>query len=79
MKTETTKELKMQLGQLFCESLRMSNSLYQLQLIRQKIEGRGYQSFDKGDILGELGRLQQTIGTLNSEMLKIHDLLKQQS
>jgi hypothetical protein len=48
-------------------------------IIRQKIEGRGYQSFDKGDILGELGRLQQTVGTLNSEMLKIHDLLKQQS
>lgn len=79
MKAETSKELRMRLGQIFCESLKMSHSLYQLQLIREKIEGRGYQSFDKGDILGEFGRLQQTLGTLNSEMLRIHDLLKQQS
>jgi hypothetical protein len=75
MKSETTKELRFRLGQLFGESLRMSQSLYQLHLIREKIDGRGYQNFDKGDILGEFARLQGILSELDHEMRTIHGLL----
>ncbi|GAL85768.1 hypothetical protein MYP_2997 [Sporocytophaga myxococcoides] len=78
MKAETTKELRFRLGQLFGESLRMSHSLYQLHLIREKIEGRGYEYFDKGDILGEFSRLQGLLTALDLEMRTIHDILKHQ-
>jgi hypothetical protein len=75
MKSEKTRELRFRLGQLFCESLRMSQSLYQLCLIREKIEGRGYEQYDKGDILGEFARLQGVLSELDREMKSIHDLL----
>ncbi|MBA3900779.1 MAG: hypothetical protein H0X62_11320 [Bacteroidetes bacterium] len=77
--SEKTTTIKKYLGQLFIKSLNMSSPLYQLQIIREKIEARGLQSFDQEDILSELGSMQHTIRELNSEMLKIHDLLKQQS
>ncbi|WP_156140824.1 hypothetical protein [Sporocytophaga myxococcoides] len=53
----------------------MSQSLYQLCLIREKIEGRGYEKYDKGDILGEFARLQGILSELDREMKSIHDLL----
>ena len=75
MKAETTRELRYRLGQIFGESLRMSHSLYQLHLIREKIDGRGYENFDKGDILGEFARLQGLLSELDREMRTIHELL----
>lgn len=84
---EKTTELKKHLSRLFEKSLRISSPLYQLEMIRQKLEARSYQCFDKEDIppslklrrasLGELGSIQHTLRELNSEMLRIHDLLKQ--
>lgn len=78
MKEKTT-EIKKHLSKLFEKSLRISSPLYQLEMIRQKLEARSLQSFDTEDILSELGSIQHTMRELNSEMLKIHDLLKQQS
>jgi len=75
--SEKTTELKKHLSKLFEQSLRISSPLYQLEMIRQKLEARSLQSFDKEDILGELGSIQHTMNLLNSEMLRIHDLLKQ--
>jgi len=77
MKQPDTKELNRHIGQLFSESLKASNPVQMLHLIREKMNARGYQYFDKEDILQELGQLQHIIGNLNSEMLHIHDLLKQ--
>ncbi len=76
---EKTTIIKKYLGQLFIKSLNLSSPLYQLQIIREKLEVRSLQSFDKEDILNELGSIQHSMRELNSEMLKIHDLLKQQS
>jgi hypothetical protein len=78
MKAETSRELRFRLGQIFCESLRMSQSLYQLCLIREKIEGRGYERFDRDDILGEFARLQGVLIELDREMQSVQDLLKHQ-
>jgi len=77
--SDKTTELKKHLGQLFIRSLALSHPLYLLQNIREKLETRKLQNFDKEDILGELGSIQHTMRELNSEMLRIHDLLKQQS
>lgn len=74
---ENPTQLKKNLGQLFIHSLKISSPLSQLQIIREKIESRGYQSFDKSDILSELGSLQQIMRELNNTMLIIHDQLKQ--
>jgi hypothetical protein len=73
-----TTDLKKHLSKLFEKSLRISSPLSQLEIIRQKLETRSLQPFDKSDILSELGSIQQTMRELNSEMLRIHDLLKQQ-
>lgn len=77
MKQPDITELNRYLGQLFSESLKVSNPVQMLHLIREKVNARGYQPFDREDILQELGQLQRTMGRLNSEMLRIHDLLKQ--
>lgn len=77
--SEKTTEIRKHLSKLFEKSLRISSPLYQLEMIRQKLEARNLQSFDKEDILNELGSIQHTMRELNSEMLRIHDLLKQQS
>jgi hypothetical protein len=74
---QKTTAIKKHLGQLFVKSLSLSHALYLLQVMREKLEVRNLQDFDKEDILGELGSLQYTMRELNSEMLKIHDLLKQ--
>lgn len=79
MKKPDTQELTGYLGQLFSQSLRVSNPVQTLHTIREKLHARGYQHFDKEDILCELGQLQRIMGELNSEMLRIHDLLKQES
>lgn len=79
MKNQTLQtELNKCIGTLFSTSLKLSNPISQLHLIREKITARGYQSFDKEDIMSELGRLQHIAGELHGEMLRIHDLLKQQ-
>ncbi|MBX9853171.1 MAG: hypothetical protein K2X86_15615 [Cytophagaceae bacterium] len=75
MKEKTT-ELKKHLSKLFEKSLRISAPLHMLEMTRQKLEERSLQSFDKEDILNELGSIQHTMRELNSEMLRIHDLLK---
>ncbi len=77
MKQPDTQQLQKHIGQLFSESLKVSSPVQMLHLIREKINARGYQGFDKEDILQELGQLQHIMGKLNSEMLHIHDLLKQ--
>jgi hypothetical protein len=76
--SEKTTEIKQHLGKLFIRSFALSHPLYLLQTIREKLETRDLQDFDKKDIMGELGSLQYTLRELDSEMLKIHDLLKQQ-
>ena len=70
------KELSQNIGRLMETSFKLSNPVSQLHLIREKINARGYQSFDKSDIMDELGRLQHIAGELHGEMLRIHDLLK---
>jgi hypothetical protein len=77
MKEHTT-ELSRRMGSLFAASLRLSHPVSQLHLIREKMAQRGYQAFDKEDIMSELGNLQHIAGELHAEMLRIHDLLKQQ-
>ena len=74
---EKTTAVKKHLGKLFIKGLSLSHPLYLLQIMREKLEQRELQDFDKQDIMGELGSLQYTLRELDSEMLKIHDLLKQ--
>lgn len=64
-----------EIGSLTQISFKITNPVSQLHLIREKIAARGYQSFDKPDIMDELGRLQHIAGELHGEMLRIHDLL----
>jgi hypothetical protein len=77
MKAEQS-ELHRRIGSLFGVSLKIASPVSQLHLIREKIAARGYQPFDKEDIMGELGKLQHIAGELHSEMLRIDDLLKKQ-
>jgi hypothetical protein len=72
-----TQALQQHIGRLFSESLKLSNPVGMLHLIREKVNARGYQPFDKEDILQELGQLQHIMGKLHGELLHIHDLLKQ--
>ena len=73
--TETTRQIQLELGQLFNQWLRISSPLQHLHLIREKISMRGYQSFDSQDIMDELGRLQHLLGELNRDMLAVYDLI----
>jgi nitrate/nitrite-specific signal transduction histidine kinase len=75
--TPTTEQLNKQIGQLFSESLKVSNPIQSLHSIREKIQARGYQSFDKEDILNELGQLQHLLGKLHNNLLQIDNILKQ--
>ena len=43
------KELQRYIGQLFSESLKISSPIQMLHIIREKMNTRGYQSFDKAD------------------------------
>jgi hypothetical protein len=71
-------ELNKHIGALFSVSLKITGPVSQLHLIREKMAARGYQPFDKADIMSELGSLQHIAGELHGEMLRIHDLLKKQ-
>lgn len=71
-------ELNKSIGQLFSQSLKVSSPVEMLHIIRERINERGYQSFDKEDILNELGHLQKIISQLHGEMLRIDDLLKEE-
>lgn len=66
------------IGSLITLSFKLSNPLSQLNLMREKIIVRGYQSFDKPNIMDELGRLQHIMGEIHAAMLKIHDTLKKE-
>lgn len=68
--------LKQSLGVLFNNSLKVSSPIQMLHCMREKIDNRGYYSHDTQDILGELGRLQNIVNQLHSDMLKVHDILK---
>ncbi len=67
------------LSSLFDTGLKVTGPIGQLHLIREKIGKRGYQEFDKKDILDELGRLQHVAGELHKEMITIHDLLTEKN
>ena len=76
MNPPKTEELSKHLGELFNASLKVSAPLQMLHLIREKMSARGYRDFDKAPILKEMGRLQQIMGDLHSEMLLIDEILK---
>lgn len=78
MNEQNTKELKLRLGELLKESLRINNPLTQLEIIRERLERRNYQSFDTDDILMGLGALQGIVGEIHRQMLKVHAHLKEQ-
>ena len=77
MSEEQTETLHAHLGHLFSRSLRIGVPVEMLHLIREKIAAGSYQSFYKEEILQEMGQLQAIVRELNSEMLRIHELLKQ--
>jgi len=71
------KTIPQHIGNLVVISFKFSSPLSQLMMIREKIIARNYQSFDKPDIMDELGRLQQIARELHGEMIRIHDLLNE--
>ena len=75
---KNTEVLGKHIGQLFSHSLKVSSPVGMLHMIREKINTRGYQRFDREDILNELGHLQKIISQLHGEMLRIDDLLKEE-
>ena len=78
MNKENTQALQEHLGRLFSQSLKVSTPVEMLHLIREKIHASSYQSFYKQEILDEMGQLQQITRELNSEMLRIYELLKRE-
>ena len=78
MNSENTQILHERLGHLFNDSLKISDPIAMLHLIREKIGASSYQPFYKQEILDELGRLQQVTRELNGEMLRIYELLKKE-
>jgi hypothetical protein len=73
---KTPDELNRHIGMMFIHSFRISSPIGMLHVIREKIGERGYQNFDTGDILKELGLLQKIMTDINNEMLQIHNLIK---
>ena len=78
MNNESTQLLHERLGRLFNDSLKISDPVAMLHLIREKINTISYQPFYKQEILDELGRLQHITRELNSEMLRIYELLQKE-
>jgi len=76
--TDTTQALNRSIGRLFEQALKVSGPLQQLHQIREKMNQRGYQNFDRGDILDGLGRMQGILGELHRQMLDIDNLLKKE-
>jgi hypothetical protein len=75
MSTEP-KQLLFYLSALNQEHFKLSNDLYMLEVVRQKIESRGYQNFDKDDIMSELGKLQGKLNAMHGRLLNIAEALK---
>ena len=73
---DTSTQIQRELAQLFYESLGLSTPLQQLHLIREKIQVRGLQSFDGGDLASVMGQLQQVLLELNRRLLTVHDLIE---
>ncbi|MEM9337250.1 MAG: hypothetical protein AAGA66_00865 [Bacteroidota bacterium] len=78
MKEESTDALSSHLGRLFSDSLRIHDPVSMLHLIREKIHATSYKPFYKQEILDELGRLQRLTRELNSDMLRIFELLQKE-
>lgn len=78
MNKENTQALHAHLGRLFSHSLRISTPIDMLHLIREKIHAGSYEPFYKQEILDEMGQLQQITRELNTEMLRIYELLKRE-
>ena len=70
-------QLLYHLSALNQEHFKLCNDLYMLEVVRQKIENRGYQNFDKGDIMDELGKLQGRLNDLHGKLVNIADTLKE--
>lgn len=69
-------QLLYNLSALNQEHFKLCNDLYMLEVVRQKIENRGYQHFDKQDIMDELGKLQGRLNALHGKLVSIADTLK---
>jgi len=69
-------QLLYNLSALNQEHFKLCNDLYMLEVVRQKIENRGYQAFDKGDIMDELGKLQGRLNAMHGRLVNIADTLK---
>lgn len=78
MKPEDQQRLERYLGQLFSESLGVSQPVAMLHIIREKLSDGGYQSFYKPEIVDELGRLQHCLHQVHQRMLSIAELLKEE-
>lgn len=79
MNKTTTTQLTKQLNQLFIQHLKLSDPIYMLHILREKLTERSYQKFDKEDIMNELGRIQCIANDLNKDMLIIYDLLQNET
>ena len=78
MTPESQHQLERQLGQLFSQSLEVSQPVAMLHLIREKLSDDGYQSFYKPEIVDELGRLQHCLNQVHQQMLSIARLIEQE-
>jgi nitrate/nitrite-specific signal transduction histidine kinase len=78
MKEETT-AISKQIGKVVFKSISITQPLHSLEYIRATLMERDYDSSDKQDILDEMGRLQHKSSELNTELLKLHDLLQKRN
>jgi hypothetical protein len=74
--SKESNQLLFYLSALAQEHYKLSNDLYMLEIVRQKIENRGYQDFDKSDIMDELGKLQGRLNAIHGRLVNIADTLK---
>lgn len=69
-------QLLFYLSALAQEHYKLSNDLYMLEVVRQKIENRGYQAFDKSDIMDELGKLQGRLNAIHGRLINLAGILE---
>lgn len=69
-------QLLYNLSCLVQEHYKLCSDLYMLEVVRQKIEGRGLQVFDRDDIMGELGKVQSRLNAMHGKLVSIADTLK---
>lgn len=79
MNKATTTQLTKHLSQLFIQHLKLSDPIYMLHILRDKLTERSHQHFDKEDMMNELGRIECLTNDLNKEMLIIYDLLQNET